>query len=114
MANEDRASQLASRPWREVVRDIEPSAADAIEALTASILTDPTAIPRRYKELILVATSSTIRYRGSMERHARAALDQGATRREVFEAMALASLTGGLTCLIEGCDVLDRVAPGAD
>lgn len=53
-------------------------------------------IPRKYRELIIIAICCVLRYEPGIEFHSKCALDEGATEREIFEAAALSLLPGGV------------------
>lgn len=92
--------------WRGVIGEIDPKAAEIITDYVVHSVARDSDIPRKYKELILMACSAVIRYGSSVRTHGAEAMYQGATDREVIEALSLASLTGGFTALIEGIEAL--------
>lgn len=92
--------------WRKVIAEIDPKAADIITQYVVHSVATEGEIPRKYKELILMACSAVIRYGSSVRTHGSEAMYQGATDKEVIEALSLASLTGGFTAFIEGIEAL--------
>lgn len=92
--------------WRKVIGQIDPKAADLITQYVVHSVATEGEIPRKYKELILMACSAVIRYGSSVRTHGAEAMYQGATDKEVIEALSLASLTGGFTAFIEGIEAL--------
>ncbi|MFS0823896.1 carboxymuconolactone decarboxylase family protein [Bacillus sp. 1P02SD] len=97
------------RNWREVVKEYDEEMHEKLVSYIGHILERESTIPRKYKELILVAVSTGIRFESSIESHAKGALNHGATKEEVFEAMSLSALSAGFTAMIEGTKVLDRL-----
>jgi AhpD family alkylhydroperoxidase len=96
--------------WREVVKSIDPELEKRISAYTGHALATESEIPRKYKELILMACSAAVRYGSSIRTHGSEAMYHGATDKQVIEALSLASLTAGLTALIDGIEALgDRL-----
>jgi alkylhydroperoxidase/carboxymuconolactone decarboxylase family protein YurZ len=68
-----------------------------------------TALPRKYKELLLVGLNASERYPFGMESHANGALASGATNEELLEAMTTSVLGGGIPAWIEAAAVYFRV-----
>ncbi len=92
--------------WREVIKTIDPELETRIGGYTGYALGTESEIPRKYKELILMACSAAIRYGSSIRTHGSEAMYHGATDKEVVEALALASLTAGFTAFIDGIEAL--------
>lgn len=95
--------------WRDIVEEIDPNAHEKLNSYINHVLLEKSDIPRKYKELILIATSAAIRYESSIESHAKNAIEFGATKKEIFEALALASLTSGFTSLISGGKIIEKL-----
>ncbi|OLF05090.1 hypothetical protein BLA60_37555 [Actinophytocola xinjiangensis] len=91
--------------WRDEVARRDPAGHDAMVAYIGHV-TGRDEIPQRYRELILFAVSAGLRFAPSMRSHGAKALESGATREELVQALQLAGLSGGFTCLIEGMAVL--------
>ena len=92
--------------WRAVVRQIDPEAERRIGEVVSHTLLRDSEIPRKYKELILMACSAAVRYGSSTRTHGSEAMYYGATDKEVIEALSLASLTSGFTAFIDGIEAL--------
>lgn len=63
----------------------------------------------KFRELILVAVDAATYYHGGTRTHIRDALAKGATPREVFETLKVASLAGGMHVLLSGIAQLKAV-----
>lgn len=94
--------------WRDLVAEYDQDAHDKMVEYIGHIVGDDS-IPAVFRELILFSASTCIRFKPSMKTHAQRALDQGATDRQLFQAAALASLTGGFTCMIEAMHILQEL-----
>lgn len=92
--------------WREVIAAIDPELEKRISGYTGYALGTESEIPRKYKELILMACSAAVRYGSSIRTHGSEAMYHGASDKEVIEALALASLTAGFTSFIDGIEAL--------
>lgn len=99
--------------WREIIKGIDPELETRISGFTGHVVAGEGEIPRKYRELILMAVSSAIRYGSSTRTHGKEAMYQGASDKEVIEALALASLSAGFTAFIDGIEALgDQLTPG--
>ena len=97
--------------WRKITGTVDRALMDRIEGVIGHVLLQDSEIPRKYKELILMCCAATLRYGSSVRSHGTAAISQGATDKEVIEALSLASMTGGFTVLIEAIEALgDKLA----
>jgi AhpD family alkylhydroperoxidase len=92
--------------WREAIGQIDPQAEKLITSYVEHCLVKEGQIPRKYKELILMACSAVLRYGSSVRTHGRQAMTLGASDKEIIEVLSLASLTGGFTAFIEGIESL--------
>lgn len=92
--------------WREKIKGVDPELESKITGFTGHVLARESKIPRKYKELILMACSAAIRYGSSTRTHGSEAMYYGATDEEVIEALSLASLTAGFTAFIDGMEAL--------
>ena len=81
--------------WRVVVSRIDPVAAERLEALEAHVAARDSRIPRKHKELIMMACSAALRHDSATRAHAGEAMYYGATDEEIVEALSLASLSAG-------------------
>lgn len=109
--SDDKTSGLASaaetpqQSWRDLVAKHDPVAHEKMLAYIGHITGKPD-IPEQYRELILFAASATIRYSSSMLTHGARAVAAGATADQLFQAGALAALSGGFSSLIETTAVM--------
>jgi alkylhydroperoxidase/carboxymuconolactone decarboxylase family protein YurZ len=98
--------------WRAAIRQVDPEMEKRIGEYVSHVLVRDSEIPRKYKELILMACSTAIRYGSSTRTHGTEAMYHGASEQEVIEALALASLTAGFTAFIDGIEALgDKLTP---
>jgi alkylhydroperoxidase/carboxymuconolactone decarboxylase family protein YurZ len=98
--------------WRARIKQIDPEMERRIGDYVAHALVRESEIPRKYKELILMACSAAVRYGSSTRTHGTEAMYHGASDKEVIEALSLASLTAGFTAFIDGIEALgDKLTP---
>jgi alkylhydroperoxidase/carboxymuconolactone decarboxylase family protein YurZ len=107
------SNDAGSSGWRELVGRYDRQAHDKMVAYIGHVVGDDT-LPPKYRELVLLATSTAIRFRPSMLTHGGRAIEEGASREELFQTIALTSLTAGFTCMIEGMQVLSELGVGDD
>lgn len=74
-----------------------------------SRLTNDTVIPRKYKELMMVAMACATRFIPGIKIHAQYALNNGATKEELFATVAQSMTIGGIPAFREGCMALSDV-----
>lgn len=92
--------------WLDIIKSIDSGAQSKISETIEYIYKRDSKIPRKYKELILMACSAALRYGSSIRNHGKEAMNYGATEEEVVEALCLASLSSGFTAIIEGIEAL--------
>lgn len=92
--------------WLDIIRFYDAPLAESISGHLALCIGRETRIPRKYKELMLVACSAAIRSGGSVRSHSRAALRCGAEPGQVLEAIALAALPSGYSAFIEAIEAI--------
>jgi len=92
--------------WRAVIKKFDPVAEEKIGAYAAHTLARDSRIPRKYKELILMACSAAIRYGSSTRTHGCEAMYYGATDEDIIEVLSLVSLSAGFTAFIDGIEAL--------
>lgn len=73
-----------------------------------SLANDQT-IPKKYKELMMVVMCCVIRYKSGIRTHAHFALENGATKAELFSAIAETMKVGGIPAYTEGILTLDEM-----
>lgn len=103
-------TEHGTTPWRDLVERYDPTAHGHMTAYIGHVIESSPLAPK-HRELMLFATSATVRYRSSMLTHGRRALEAGASIEELFSAVAMAALSGGFTCMIEGVGVLEELSP---
>lgn len=69
-------------------------------------LTDDNSIPKKYRELIVMAIGMATGTDTTMKVHAQIALDNGATMDEVFEVMRMIFFTCGVSKLLPALETL--------
>ena len=100
--------------WHEIIKSVDPTLEQHVTAFAGHVLALDSEIPRKYKELILMACSATIRYGSGTRERGCEAMHHGASDKEIVEALALASLTSGVTAFVEGIEALgDQITVGA-
>ncbi|MDA9976107.1 carboxymuconolactone decarboxylase family protein [Alphaproteobacteria bacterium] len=92
--------------WREIIKSVDPALEQQVAAFTDQVLEAESQIPRKYKELILMACSAAIRYGPGTRKRGCEAMHHGASDKEVIEALALVSLTSGFTAFADGIEAL--------
>jgi len=98
--------------WRAIIKQIDPLAEEKIGAYADHSITRESKVPRKYKELILMACSAAVRYRSSVRKHGIEAMSQGASEEEIIEVFSLVSMAVGFTAFIEGIEALgDQLTP---
>ncbi len=90
---------------REMRRGI-PDVMKGFSAMAQSAL-KPGALDTKTKELIALAIGITDRCDGCLAFHAKAALDQGASRDEILETIAMAIYMGGGPSMVYGAQALE-------
>ena len=92
--------------WREIIKSVDPALEQHVTAFSGHVLETESEIPRKYKELILMACSAAMRYGSSTRTRGCEAMHHGASDKEIIEALALASLTSGFTAFADGIEAL--------
>lgn len=87
--------------WAETISEIMPELLEPWLAIRSKVMVDG-ALPRKFKELMLVGINLVRRYPSGIENHLRAALDAGATKEEVMETIATAILSGAAPAMYAG------------
>lgn len=91
------------RNWPRRLAQHDPEHMERLHELTAHVLLRTPHLPRKVKELMLVALDAHDFYESGVRLHARGALDAGATREELLEALQVVSIVNmhALTSMIE-------------
>jgi len=66
-------------------------------------------IPPKYKELIMVAMCCVIKFPAGIKAHAKYAMEEGATPKELFMTAAQSMLIGGVPAYREGITAIKEV-----
>lgn len=83
-----KAPASAERPQR------DPRFMEHWHNISAHALREERALPRKVKELVCVVIDALTFFEPGLRRHVKAALEQGASEQEVFEALELCSASG--------------------
>lgn len=102
------AEEAAAANWRDRVRAHDEAGHEAMVGYIGHV-TGKEDIPEVYRELILFSVAAGLRAWPSMRTHGGRALAGGATSGQLLQALQLAALTGGFSCLIEGMGVVDEL-----
>ena len=87
--------------WAETISEVMPEFLEPWIQIRSRVITDG-ALPRKVKELILLGINLVRRYPSGIETHMRGALDAGATKEEVMEAIATAIISSAAPALYNG------------
>jgi alkylhydroperoxidase/carboxymuconolactone decarboxylase family protein YurZ len=104
ISKEQKAKELLERitrergfvmEWRRILCELDPDYMELYHASATYVINKRTAIPRKYKELILIALDAVTHARSvSLRAHYKNALAAGATPDEIIEAFELTTLLG--------------------
>ena len=92
--------------WHDIVNNVDPVLGKNFRELSENIIDQEYEIPKKYKELILMACLATSCNNKGTRHRGYEAMHQGATDKEILEALALASLAAGFSTLSEGVGAL--------
>lgn len=84
-----------------VMKEMGPELHDKAAAWRSHLTNDQT-IPRKYKELMMVAMACAIRFTAGIKTHAEYAMANGATKEELFATIAQSMTIGGIPAYREG------------
>jgi AhpD family alkylhydroperoxidase len=87
--------------WAETISEVMPEFLEPWIQIRSNVIADG-ALPRKVKELILLGINLVRRYPSGIETHTRGALDAGATKEEVMEAIATAIISSAAPALYNG------------
>ena len=95
--------------WEWVARE-DPDYVKARKPLTDLSVGEGTALPLKYREMVIIGI---LAFRGAHEdfivAHMKRAIEHGATKRELLEAMQSAAVPGGGPCFAAGAQALMRL-----
>jgi alkylhydroperoxidase/carboxymuconolactone decarboxylase family protein YurZ len=92
--------------WHDIIKCVDPVLEQHVTAFADHVLETESEIPRKYKELILMACAAVIRHGSGTRERGCEAMHHGASDKEIIEALALASLTSGFTTFAECVEAL--------
>jgi AhpD family alkylhydroperoxidase len=87
--------------WAETISEVMPEFLEPWLQIRSKVIADG-ALPRKVKELILLGINLVRRYPSGIETHTRGALDAGATKEEVMDAIATAIISSAAPALYNG------------
>jgi len=87
--------------WAETISEIMPELLEPWISIRSKVIADG-ALPRKVKELILLGINLVRRYPSGVETHMRGAMDAGATKEEIMEAIATAILSSAAPAVSNG------------
>lgn len=93
--------------WQELLAGTSPQTFEAYYQLRAAVFRDA-ALPRRYKELLLVIINCTERYDVGMDVHMNGALTAGASREELLDAVRTSIASGGMVAWLSASEIAQR------
>lgn len=68
-----------------------------------------TQIPRKYRELIILAIGCALKTQTTIDEHARLAIEHGASVEEIGETLRLVFFLAGATSLIPAAEIFERL-----
>jgi alkylhydroperoxidase/carboxymuconolactone decarboxylase family protein YurZ len=89
--------------WLDMLSSTSPPTLDAYFNLRSPVLQDG-ALLRKHKELLFVIVNAVERYEVAMRIHMQGAIDAGASREELLEAMRAAIVGGGLVAWVAAAE----------
>ena len=95
--------------WRATIRAIDPQAEAKISDFIGYTVARESRLPRKTKELFLMAAAAAVRYGVSTAVHGRNALEQGATREELIEVLSIVAIQAGFTSFVDAVEALGDV-----
>jgi alkylhydroperoxidase/carboxymuconolactone decarboxylase family protein YurZ len=98
----------AAPSWSILLAETSPRVLEAYYQLRATVFRDA-ALPRRYKELLVVILNATERFEVGLEAHMRGAIAAGASRSEVLDAAVTSIASGGIVAWLAAAGVAGRV-----
>ena len=117
LSNEEILEELRSRrghllPVHQLMADVDVQLLKKYDALSSDLLfsDEDRALDRKTRYLVLVGITTAVRGDPTgIVWSAKRAMQHGATKREVLEAILLVALPGGVPCVEEATHVLDQI-----
>ncbi|MBT6306284.1 carboxymuconolactone decarboxylase family protein [Rhodospirillaceae bacterium] len=101
--------------WTKALKFIDPDIEQYTRKLNDFVINRESEIPKKYKELILVACSAAIRHQAGTRIRGYEAMHHGASDKEIIEAISLASFASSSSTLSEGIEALgDQLTLGPE
>jgi alkylhydroperoxidase/carboxymuconolactone decarboxylase family protein YurZ len=95
-------------PWLDLLAQYSPETLDVYYRIRNEIMRDG-ALPRRFKELMLVIVNTSERWEIGIETHVKGALAAGASHEEVLEAVRAGLTVGGMVGWIPASQLFHRI-----
>jgi AhpD family alkylhydroperoxidase len=95
-------------PHWKVMERYDPSLLAKVEPWRLQLLENGV-LPRKTKELLMMAMCSIARFQAGLRIHTEAAMRQGATDQELFETCAMTMLIGGIPAYRESVLTVDEL-----
>ena len=102
-----RANMGTVPTWIKMLDEALPRGLEQYHTLRNSILVD-SVVPRKIKELTLVAVNAAMLYSGGLTIHAMGFMNAGGTREQLLQGLLLAFIGGGIVAWLEGVRVLSE------
>lgn len=99
--------------WISAIGDASPELLLAYHGVRAIALGDG-ALPKKYKELLIVLMSCVEHYDFGIEVHIKNAMAAGATRTEVIDTVRSSQVAGGIVAWLSGFTLADQIFRDAD
>jgi AhpD family alkylhydroperoxidase len=93
-------------PAHAMIADWDPRAVELFHENYMHVMTGEGPLSPKFRELLLVAVDAATYYHDGTRVHMRDALAKGATEEEVFQAVKVAALAGGMHVLLDGAEQL--------
>lgn len=92
----------------DILKEMDPEMSEAVTAWRNRV-TENDAIPPKYQELTKLSIACVIRFQQAIVTHAKSAIKHGASKAEVFHALELAMMLGGIPAYREGAMLLNDI-----
>ena len=92
--------------WANALEFIDPNHEQYTREFNDYVINRQSEIPKKYRELILMACSAVIRHQAGTRIRGYEAMHHGASDKEIIEALSLASFASSSSTLSEGINAL--------
>lgn len=93
--------------WVETMMEINYGALKGYFKIRKEVLKNG-ALPKKIKELVMLGINAAELYDDGIEIHVKRAYDSGASGREIYEAILVATVAGGMVSWLEGCKMAGK------